>query len=179
MAKGSFPRVSGVPVTKCTDEVIDKIVNNLRLGLYLESAVILADVQKTTFYTWIKNSHDPEKRGYKKIYAALRVAVEKAMEEATARDLMVIDKAANGQEWEYERDSDGNLVLNGRGNPIVKKIGQAPNWNASAWRLERRRPKEFGARSQVEHTGSVGTSEKEIPLTEAELIEKLKQTDGR
>lgn len=38
----------------------------------------------------------------------------------------------------------------------MKKVGNAPAWQASAWMLERKWPKEFGAKQQLEHTGADG-----------------------
>jgi hypothetical protein len=96
------------------------------------------------------------------------------METALFRDLLVIDRSANGQDPEYERhpegtknnneqDISGQLILKPNGNPIVKKIGLASDWKASAWRLERKFPKQWGLTQKVEHSGS-------IPVTDENKI---------
>lgn len=163
----AFKKVSkGVQVTKCDDEVIEKICSYLRIGAFVETAVVMAGVGKETFYKWIKASHKEDHPDFKPIYATLRHAVDRACEEATIRDLLNIDKCAMGQDWEYERhpegtkddngrDISGHLMLNSRGNPIPKKIGMAADWSASAWRLERRKPKNWGSIQKLEHSGDV------------------------
>ena len=180
----AFKKVSGVQVTKCTPEVIKEICNYLLIGAYVETAVVMAGVGKKTFYDWIKNSHDPEKKGYKKIYAELRVALDKAVEEATLRDLAVIDRAANGSATEYERyqedtydergnDISGRIVEIG-GHPVVKKKGVAADWSASAWRLERRKPKEWSRTEKVEHSANSGAPQivLSMPSNGREVVKK-------
>jgi len=155
--------VNAVPI-RCSKDFIDKMCNFLRIGAYVETAAVMAGVPKATFYDWIRKGHK-QKQG---IYRELLTAVDKAVAEGEVRDLMVIDKTASGADWEYEKypegatdetgqDISGNLMLNGRGNPIVKKIGHLPNWSASAWRLERRHPKHWSQTSiqKLEHSGKV------------------------
>jgi len=139
-------------VTKCNQDVIDSIVNTLRLGSYIETAVAIAGITKKTFYNWMTYSHEDHFH-YKPIYATLRHAVEKAQEEAVVRDLHNIDKCAMGNEVEYMRDKTGGLVFNEKGNPIVLKPGSPRDWSASAWRLSRRHPKNWSATEKVEHSG--------------------------
>ena len=156
-------------VTKCTPEVIKDICNTLRLGAFIETAVVMAGVSKTTYYNWMKwsrPSDKPElKRHYKPIYAELRVAVERAMEEATVRDLQNIDSCAMGADVVYMRNQEGGLIYSENGRPIVLKPGTAPDWSASAWRLERR-SKEWNRTDKKELSGPDGkpieTQEKKV-----------------
>jgi len=170
MSEKAFKKAKkGADKLKCDAKFIQDMVNILRLGAYVETAAIMAGTSKTRFYEWMKAA-DPKHPKHRPIFAELRDAVEKAQEEATVRDLMVVDKCAQGQDWEYERweegelDHDGNptkagsLKLNSRGNPIPLKVGFAPNWNAAAWRLSRRKAKEWGDSQTIEHKGDAAAA---------------------
>lgn len=151
----------GIQVTKCTEEFIQKMCNILRAGAYPETAAVMAGAEKKTFLDWMRWSHPEIRDGvrnkkYKPIYASLRYAVEKAIEEATCRDLMNIDKCAMGIDVEYMRDEKGGIVFAKNGNPIILKLGLNPDWKASAWRLERRFSKQWARTEKVEHSGPEG-----------------------
>jgi hypothetical protein len=126
------------------EEVIEKIANNLRLGHYIETAVVMAGVKKPTFYVWINKAHEHNAKNKTSIYTQLLDSVERAQGEAETRDLLVIDKCANGRKPEFLKDENGNLVTNENGNPIFVERGLDPDWSDSAWRLERRFPKKWG-----------------------------------
>lgn len=155
-------------IKKLTNQTIEIICNNLRLGHYIETAVVMAGVSKTQFYEWIKLSHERKKSKNK--FIQLRSAVEKAMAEAETRDLLVIDKCANGREAKFLRDDDGNLVLSDRGNPILSERELYPDWNAAAWRLERKYPKRWGKTDKIEHSGPDGG-----PITTSKETEEQKK----
>ena len=155
---------AGRPI-ELTEELIKKVQNNLRAGAYIETAVVVAGISKATFYDWmkiangkykVKENEKPPSKALTELCKQFLDAVERAIEEATMRDLMVVDKAATGQDWEYERYKEdtedpqtgrmhkkGTIVLNARGNPIPIKIGHGADWAAAAWKLERRKPKEW------------------------------------
>ena len=122
----------------------------------------MSGISKAGFYSLIKELHEKrreEKRSGKRnktkrfgLLTLLLDSVDRAMEEATIRDLYNIDGCAMGRDWEYERDEKGRLVLCGKlGNPIVKRIGVKPDWKASAWRLGKRNPKQWGDRETIRH----------------------------
>lgn len=114
--------------TKLTDEVQRAICRGIRMGNYIETAALLAGVSKQTFYTWVKKGHAEREAGRNGKYARFLDAVEKAQAEAEALDLAIITKAA--------------------------REGQ---WQAAAWRLERKFPDRWGRRKyEVEHTGKDG-----------------------
>lgn len=170
---------------KLSTELIEEVCKLVRGGAYVETAVVLCDIGKTTFYRWIKESHlkdnetvpSPKVNGkHHKLTIHFRNAVAKAMEEATMRDVMNIDRSAMGQPTVYakhppdtiiplvddrgraQEDKHGNpievnvsgqIMTDLKGKPIVEVQGQAPDWKASAWRLEKRAPKDWGQTSTL------------------------------
>jgi len=180
---------------KLTDKKIEEVCKVLKSGVFVETAVVMCDIGKKTFYEWIKDSHRAEKelekenkrRKKAKLKAAklsaddaLRVkfrnAVAKAMEEATIRDVINIDKSAMGRKPVYDRyppntkiparddkgkvqvgadgepiyiDVSNQIICDYKGKPIIADHGAPPDWRASAWRLEKRVPKDWGQVSTV------------------------------
>lgn len=126
---------------KLTDELQDKIVNAIRAGCYVETAVAMNDISKSTFYEWCKMKA--------KRYRSFSNAVDKAMAEAEARDILVIDREAQGREREYKKDKQGNLILDETGRPILTREAIPPNWRAAAWRLERKHSERWGRRDRI------------------------------
>ena len=110
--------------TKLNRDIQNKIVTAIRMGNYIETAAAVAGINKTTLYDWLKRGEREKQRvendSRKKIrkseaiYVEFSNAVEKALAEAEARDVMLISKAANTQ------------------------------WQAAAWRLERKFPDRWG-----------------------------------
>ena len=161
-----------------TPETQEKIVNYIRLGLYVESAVVLSNISKVTFYAWVKKAHKQKTGKFRDFLNA----VEKAFEEATLRDMKVIDDSIMGTKTIYERhpegtklplrdergrpvlygekhpewgepimiDVSGQVVMDEKGKPVVLQQGIPPNWSASMWRLSKRKPKEWGSHIPVE-----------------------------
>lgn len=163
--------------TKLDKKRIDDIVKCLRAGAYIETACVMAGIAKKTFYEYIKESHSKRRTKHAQLCRELRNAVALAQEEATMRDLMNIDKAAMGRKPKYDRypentiiparnakgdvqtnrntgepvmiDVSGQIVTDFKGNPIIAEEGLAPSYQCSMWRLEKRRPKDWGATSTL------------------------------
>lgn len=162
MSDKAFKKLTGRPETISRD-LIDKIYKILLTGAYVETAAVFCGINKTTLYEWIKRA----KTQPGSIYEQFANAVEKGMAEAEIRDLMVVDTAAMGRDWEYEKHPDGavddrgrsiagHLMLKANGNPIPKKLGLSPDWSAAAWRLERKHPKKWARTEKLEHSGKDG-----------------------
>jgi transposase len=86
--KGSTPTL--------TSELIDRLADAVRGGLYVETAAALCGISKDTFYRWLReggrdDASDPLK--------ALSDAVTRALAEAEFRDLQVIGSAAQAGDW--------------------------------------------------------------------------------
>ena len=141
--------------TLISKTIIADICNALRAGAYIETAAALSGINKSTLYEWLKRG----KQGSQGLHVEFSNAVKKAMAESELRDLINIDNAAMGQKEEYERYPEGTVVndpvtglpinISGsivtmpNGKPVLKRVGIAPDWGASAWRLERKFPQRW------------------------------------
>jgi transposase len=131
---------------KLTEELIEEIVLLLKRGAYIESAAAACGISKDSFYRWLKKGKRDVNCSLEK---KLSDAVIKALAEAELRDLDIIDKAAHGTPDKLATDDEGNLILDSQGRPVITEYGLAPNWKASAWRLERKFPERWGRKTSV------------------------------
>jgi hypothetical protein len=90
-------------VLKDPSHYIQSITNALRLGMYLETAVILAGTTKDTFFEWMRRGNKEPFGPYRELLDA----VNKAVAEGEARHLANIDRAGRNQwqasAWMLER----------------------------------------------------------------------------
>jgi hypothetical protein len=103
--------------TKYTEEMAEKIFSAIRMGCYAETAAQLNGISKDTFYEWMKKVTN------------FADAVNQSMSQAEARDIHVIDKAA-----------------------------QNGDWKASAWRLERKHRTRWGQKMDIDVDQNVNIS---------------------
>lgn len=129
-----------------TDEKIEKILDCIRKGAYIETAAAVAGINKSTFYDWLKKG--ARKQGA--IYERFSDAVRQAMGESQMFDINVIhDCAAKG------------------------------NWQAAAWRLERKNPKQWGRREYVSDDKDDFNNDENIDELAEQYLKSLKSTDDR
>lgn len=121
--------------TKLTPELQAEICDAIRAGNYIEPSAMRSGIDKTTLYNWLKKAGTELQRvasGQAKgkncsVTARMRPyvdflnALKKAEAEAEARDVAIIAKAAMKQ------------------------------WQAAAWRLERKHYERWGRRQAIEH----------------------------
>ena len=133
--RGRPPKPTGRP-SKLTPELQEEICESIRAGNYIETSAARAGVHKASLYDWLKKAGvelDRVRRGKAEglsfkvseraqPYVRFLDAVKKAEAEAEARDVATIAKAAEKQ------------------------------WQAAAWRLERKHYKRWGRRALMEHT---------------------------
>jgi transposase len=124
--------------TKLNPALQKKIVDLIKAGNYIETASAVAGISKDTLYNWLKRGARERERletnnrakpiKDEQAFLEFSDAVEQAMAEAEARDVMIIANASKN------------------------------DWKASAWRLERKYPNKWGrhehldAKIESEHT---------------------------
>lgn len=141
---------------KLTKELIDKLGNALAAGNYIETACDYAGISRSIFYQWLTEA---EKTGAKQIYLDLMDTVRTSRAQAEMRHVLRIQKAAEG-------------ILDDKGDYIIN-----PNWNASAWWLERSFPKRWSKQTNVELSG-VGGSPINVAVDTREALLQLLAPKG-
>lgn len=145
------PRPKGRP-TKATDETFKKIVDAVQAGVWIEQAAHLASIHPSTLYDWVaqgerareveeitgKAMTEQERR-----LAEFSDTLKKARAEAEARNVALIQKAA-----------------------------QNGTWQAAAWYLERSAPQRWGRKDRMELTGADGGAV-DISVSVADLEAKV------
>lgn len=142
--------------SKLTPEIQEEILRVIKSGNYIETACAYVGINKTTFYDWLRKgarekervAQNPKARVKKDLqkYVDFSNAVDKALAQAEIRDVAIIGKAAE------------------------------ENWQAAAWRLERKFPDRWGRKEKysLEHTGKEGGP---IETSHTEQIDLSNLTD--
>lgn len=134
--------------TKLTSDVQEGICKAIRGGLTYEQAATFNGITATTFYAW-KARGEKQKSGQ---YAKFLEAVKRANVEARVIHLQRIAKASQGgaeveeisvsEKTELDPATNQHVVVSRETRKTTKKA--LPQWQASAWILERRFPSEYG-----------------------------------
>ncbi len=127
--KKSAPRRVGRPAI-LEDPVQNKIVTTalteaVRASNYLEIACVYAGLSKQSVYDWMRRGAREKRDGATSVYTEFLDAVKKAEAAAEVADVLAIGTA---------------------GKSTVDRPGQ---WQALAWRLERRHPKRWGRKDSA------------------------------
>jgi hypothetical protein len=144
--------------TALTPEVIEDVRRLLPVVLYVETVADYLGVDRTTVRKWLKRGAKEEKRlrrtpGAKAnqkeiLFREFFLVYKKGLAEGLFCDLATIKKASADQYGE-----DGQIIRKGE-------------WQAAAWRAERRFPDLWGRRDKLEHSGIGGKS---IPVSLEDL----------
>ena len=90
---------------KLDPATMQRIVDLIRAGNYLEVAATAAGIHRSTLYRWLRHGRDQKRGRYRKFLNQ----VEKAQAEAESRDVALIAKAASedwkAAAWRLERKS--------------------------------------------------------------------------
>jgi len=105
--------------TLCTPERTKRISDFIRAGNYAEVACRVGGISEATYYNWLKRGDSGESP-----YTEFLEAIKEAEAEAEARNIALIQRAA-----------------------------QNGTWQAAAWYLERKHGKRWGRKSEVEVSG--------------------------
>lgn len=122
---------------KITDARVEALIKALSYGNYMDTACKLSGVGVTTAYRWLNEGAEEQNRinaglepdPDRATYVEIMQAIEKARSEAEARNVSIIQRAAQ----------DGT-------------------WQASAWWLERTRPQRWGRFMRTEPTAPEDTT---------------------
>lgn len=150
--------------TKCTPETIEKILEAIRGGAYLETAAAYAGIRNQTLHNWIRKGrrdlapHSKEAKPKPNTREAKFVRqLDKAMALAELMDLATISHFAQGHEVEK---TTVTKTVNAEGKTVEEKTAketrQRREWQAAAWRLERKFPERYGRRLAVSGEAGAG-----------------------
>lgn len=123
----------------------------VRAGNYMETAAAFAGIPKSTLYDWLRYGVDDRVNNLDTAFVHFSDAVKKALAESEISDLMIITRHA--------RD----------------------NWQAAAWRLERKFPKRWGRKRTFvleEETDDDDVLVIEAAGTEDEYIQAMQRARG-
>ena len=118
--------------SKLTPETVQKICENIRLGLRYNDAALAAGISYDTFYSWRKKGEAAKSGKYTEFLKAVKRAEAEGERALVAR----IQKAAQD---EYNKET-GDLISRGQ-------------WTAAAWILERRHREKWGRQLDLTSKG--------------------------
>jgi len=143
---------------KLTKELIENLEKALEAGNYIETACDYVGINRATLYRWLTEA---EQSKAKPLLRELSDTVKRSRAIAEMRHVMRIQRAAEGT-----MDKDGNYIVN-------------PNWNASAWWLERSHSKKWGRQQKVELSGVEGAPINISIDAKERLLEIIRQKNAQ
>lgn len=161
MAKGQWPNKDGPPQI-ISEQIIKDIIQAIRIGGYIETAAAYAGISKDSFYRWLKKGARENREEVKgtepSLYAKLSDAIEKATADAELADVEIIDRHAKG--FTATKTTEKVRMVGG-GYQVIERTTETVerrDWQAAAWRLERKNPGRWGRRDRRELTGADGNA---------------------
>jgi hypothetical protein len=149
-----------------TPQVLEEVRRLLPTCLYIETVADFISLDRTTVRKWLKRGAKEHQRVSRNkrakvrqaeaLYLELFLTYRKALAEGLVYDLGIIKKAAADQ-----------VVTDGSGAAVSVRPGQ---WQAAAWRAERRFPGQWGRKDTVV-TSDV--SQRELDAAIEDELERL------
>lgn len=169
--------------TRLTDAIQQVIVSAIKAGNYLTAAAEFAGVAADTVHEWIRRGEGRDKRPASKKYAEFAAAIKEAEAWGAVSALKRIQDAARGKVTrtlpngkveiiDYEEETVTRKLLDGTTETRVTKRPVRPIWQADAWWLERRFPKEWGRHDRIDHA-SPGSDRVEHNVEVEALLDKI------
>lgn len=142
---------AGAPSQIMEEKVRKEIINAVRMGIHPEVACTMAGVNLRTFQLWMlkgrREYNDPTSQ-----HAALLQSIISAWAEAEGRAVSTLDSFASGRPAVYERDKDGNIIMQTIVDKDGNKVGEAPivlrsevkpDWRAALEKLKATFPRRW------------------------------------
>ena len=131
----------GRPAKINNPQVTERLCRAIALGSTYEMACRAAGIAYQTLRNYVRRAEQDEANGIEDSpYLSLLDALQKAEGEAVERWLAVIERAARGERRVNPKTGEEEIVVH-------------PQWQAAAWKLERRYPQTYGRNLGV--SGSV------------------------
>jgi len=146
-------------------EVRQRLVSLVRIGMTFDGASAACGIRRATIYEWVREGQRLIKGGAKRPtprqreLMALAEEIDRAQAEAEARDLMVIDRAAQPHDVVREVVT---VDKDGKAEKRTERTREF-HWQAAAWRLERRYPERYGRRDRLDVETTTTFSVKPAP----------------
>jgi len=135
-------------------DLVDRIVENIKSGAIFEDAARDAGISKQSFFSWrnrgeqqaaLDEEHrDPEEAIYLDFFNRVKRSDSSAVVSANKS----IKKAWMGEHLKKE-----TIIEHPDGSKTTTREYHKPDWHAGAWFLERRRNDDFGRREIIKHAG--------------------------
>jgi hypothetical protein len=137
--------------TKLTPDLQNKIIEGIKAGNFPATAAAIEGIAESTFYRWMKWGRERKSGLFREFWEA----VKNAERFAEAYHVQNVRKAA-----------DGDL-----------EHGVRPQWQASAWWLERKFPKRWGKIDRIDHKVR-GKIQQEHKINIDDALKRLKRIEN-
>jgi hypothetical protein len=157
--------------TKCTKVLTEKVCQAIAAGAYLETAAAFAGINKDTLHDWLRKGARAADEGKHGIHRKFNEEVQKALADSELNDLATISLHAQGYMAERDLTESSEDTDGKRTAKTIHETRFRRDWQAAAWRLERKHPGRWGRRLAV-------TAEDGAGLPAATVIILPRKDDG-